>query len=211
MFGIDNFTTFVITATFFIMTPGIDTIFVLNKSISQGAKSGVYATLGINSGILVHTIFAALGLSIIIAKSALAFSIIKYAGAAYLIYLGISKLLSKKHTFDNIDKKSIIKESNLKNYYSGVFTNTLNPKVALFFMAFFPQFINSEALNSPLPFILLGVSYALIGLLWFLLLSLFSSLFSEKLMSNRLFSKWMDKVSGIVFILMGIKIALNKR
>ena len=211
MFGIDNFVTFVITATFFIMTPGIDTIFVLNKSISKGTKSGIYATLGINSGIFVHTIFAALGLSIIIAKSALAFSIVKYAGAAYLIYLGISNLLSQQHAFDNIDKECIIRESNLKNYYSGVLTNVLNPKVALFFMAFFPQFIKAEALNDPLPFLFLGTSYSLIGLFWFLLVSFFASIFSEKLMNNRLFSKWMDKVSGIVFILMGIKIALTKR
>ena len=211
MFGIDNFLTFIITATFFIMTPGIDTIFVLNKSISQGAKSGIYSTLGVNSGILVHTIFAALGLSIIIAKSVLAFSIIKYAGAAYLIYLGVSKLLTKKHTFGNVQKELIIKDSNLKNYYSGVLTNVLNPKVALFFMAFFPQFIKPEALDNPMPFVFLGTSYAFIGLLWFLILSLFASVFSEKLMSNHLFSKWMDKVSGIVFILMGLKIALTKR
>ncbi len=211
MFGIDNFMAFAITAVFFIMTPGIDTIFVLNKSITQGAKSGIYATLGVNSGILVHTVFAALGLSIIIAKSALAFSAIKYAGAIYLIYLGATKLLTKKHSFDNLEIKSSVIESRKKNYLSGVFTNVLNPKVALFFMAFFPQFIRPEAMESPLPFILLGVSYALIGLLWFTILSLFTSIFSEKLMNNHLFSKWMDKVSGLIFILMGIKIALTKR
>lgn len=211
MFGIDNFMAFAITAVFFIMTPGIDTIFVLNKSITQGAKSGIYATLGVNSGILVHTVFAASGLSIIIAKSALAFSVIKYAGAIYLIYLGVTKLLTKKHSFDNLEIKSSVIESRKKNYLSGVFTNVLNPKVALFFMAFFPQFIRPEAMESPLPFILLGVSYALIGLLWFTILSLFTSIFSEKLMNNDLFSKWMDKVSGLIFILMGIKIALTKR
>lgn len=78
-------------------------------------------------------------------------------------------------------------------------------------MAFFPQFIRPEAMENPLPFILLGTSYTLISLLWFTILSLFTSVFSEKLMSNHLFSKWMDKISGIVFILMGIKIALTKR
>ena len=89
--GIENLITFIVTALFFIMTPGIDTIFVLNKSISQGRKSGIYATLGVNTGVLTHTFFAAIGLSMVIAKSAFAFAVIKYIGAIYLIYIGFLK------------------------------------------------------------------------------------------------------------------------
>ncbi|MBQ0768888.1 MAG: LysE family translocator, partial [Bizionia sp.] len=139
--GIENFMTFIITALFFVMTPGIDTIFVLNKSIGQGKKAGVYSTLGINTGILVHTLFAALGLSLIVAKSATAFSVIKYIGAAYLIFIGISSLLSKKGVVKTVaaDQKM---NTGRQNFVSGLITNTLNPKVALFFLAFFPQFIN---------------------------------------------------------------------
>lgn len=210
MMGIEHFFTFVISAFFFILTPGIDTVFVLNKSISQGKKAGVYATLGVNSGILVHTLFAALGLSLILAQSALAFSIVKYAGAAYLFYLGIEKLVSKKKTFQ-FKTSAETRVSNRKNYISGVLTNVLNPKVALFFMAFFPQFIRPEAINSPLPFILLGATYAFLGLIWFTILSLFTSSFSDRLMNNPRFSKWMDKIAGITFILLGVKIALTRR
>ena len=210
MFGIDNFAAFIISAVFFILTPGIDTICVLNKSISQGRKTGFYATLGINTGILVHTLFAALGLSIIIAKSAMAFTIIKYIGAAYLIYLGIMKLRSGKSSL-KADTKDQIAESAGKTYLSGTMTNILNPKVALFFLAFFPQFIRPESINSPMPFIILGSTYALLGVLWLGTLTFFSSAFSEKLTRNVSFSKWMDRFSGIVFILMGLKVALDKR
>lgn len=210
MAGIEHFLTFIISAFFFIMTPGIDTVFVLNKSIVQGKKAGIYATLGVNSGIMVHTLFAALGLSLILAQSAIAFSIVKYAGAAYLLYLGIEKLRSNKQTIQVSDSIKN-KESNKKNYVSGVLTNVLNPKVALFFMAFFPQFIRPEAINSPLPFIVLGLTYALLGLIWFTILTLFTSTFSDKLMNNPYFNRWMNKVAGITFILMGLKIAFTKR
>ena len=131
MFGINNFATFFITALFFVMTPGIDTVFVLNKSISHGRKSGIYASLGINAGLLVHTLFAAMGLSIVIAQSAYAFSIIKYAGAAYLIFLGINNIIRKKHETMKVSASYETAEPPLKCFTSGVFTNVLNPKVAL--------------------------------------------------------------------------------
>lgn len=211
MLGIDHFATFVVSAFFFIAAPGIDTVFVLNKSISQGKRSGIYAALGINSGIFVHTVFAALGLSLI-ARSALAFSIVKYAGAAYLFYLGIAKLASKSHGVQLGDTTTgAAKESGMKSYVSGTLTNVLNPKVALFFMAFFPQFIRPEAIDSPMPFIVLGMTYASIGLVWFVLLTLFTSTFARQLAHSRSFNKWIDKVSGIAYILLGVKIALTRR
>ncbi|TYC17073.1 LysE family translocator [Bizionia gelidisalsuginis] len=208
--GIENFMTFIITALFFVMTPGIDTIFVLNKSIGQGKKAGVYSTLGINTGILVHTLFAALGLSIIVAKSAMAFSIIKYIGAAYLIILGISSLFSKKGMVKTVaaDQKM---NTGRENFISGLITNTLNPKVALFFLAFFPQFISPAQLESALPFIILGVTFAIIGIAWYLILTFFAGTFSKKIMQNPKADYWMNKCTGIIFILMGLKIALTKK
>ncbi|HEY6900171.1 MAG TPA: LysE family translocator, partial [Puia sp.] len=128
----------------FIMTPGIDTMFVLNKAIGQGRKAGIYSSLGINSGILVHTTFAALGLSLIVAKSAVAFSVVKYLGAGYLIYLGVSSLL--KGSGVRAVAGVSVGQSNWKNFYTGIVTNVLNPKVALFFLSFFPQFINRGSL-----------------------------------------------------------------
>jgi RhtB (resistance to homoserine/threonine) family protein len=208
--GLENFLTFVITALIFIMTPGIDTVFILNKSIGEGKKAGIYSTLGINTGILVHTLFAALGLSLIIAKSAIAFAVIKYLGAAYLIYLGISKLVSKATIVEAGDKQKV-PHSNWQNFIAGLITNVLNPKVALFFLAFFPQFINPKAIDNPVPFFILGVTYAFMGVIWLAMLTVFASTFSKKLMRNPKASNWLNKGSGIVFILMGLKIALSKK
>src|ERR1700743_3255445 len=133
--GIENFLTFMATTLFFIMTPGLDTVFILNKSIGQGRKAGIYATLGINTGILVHTTFAALGLSLIIAKSVIAFTVLKYLGAAYLIYLGITKIVSKE-TIVNTGAVKKSANTSKQNFISGVVNNVLSPKVALFFLAF---------------------------------------------------------------------------
>lgn len=208
--GVEYFLTFLITALVFIMTPGIDTVFILNKSIGQGKRAGIYSTFGINAGVLVHTILAAFGLSLIVAKSALAFALIKYLGAGYLIYLGISKIISKCIIVDAVANNKI-GSSNKQNFVSGVGTNVLNPKVALFFLAFFPQFINPRLIDTPMPVIILGLTYACLGVFWFLILTLFSSTFSKKLTGNDNVSKWLNKGSGLVFILMGLKIAVTKK
>lgn len=208
--GIENFAAFIATALLFIMTPGLDTVFILNKAIGQGKRAGIFATLGINGGVLVHTLFAALGLSLVIARSAMAFAILKYVGAAYLIYLGLVKLFSSKAllTTDTIKK---IPDSDRQNFLSGLITNTLNPKVALFFLAFFPQFISRYHIASPWPFIVLGLTYACIGIVWFLLVTLFSASFSKKIAAHPKADQWLSKISGLVFVLMGIKIALTKK
>jgi len=207
--GITGYTTFLITSLLFIMSPGIDTIFILNKSIAQGRRSGVYATLGITTGVLVHTTFAALGLSLILAQSAMAFNVVKFAGAAYLIYLGITKLFAKDGLVQ--ERQDLPLTSIRKTYVAAVLTNTLNPKVAIFFLAFFPQFIDRAHLHSAAPFLLLGATYAIIGLLWFLTLTIFAGTFSHKLKGDPSFSYWLHKFSAVAFILMGIKVALTKK
>ncbi|EWH10953.1 lysine exporter protein (lyse/ygga) [Cellulophaga geojensis KL-A] len=204
--GVENFITFLLTALIFIVTPGIDTVFVLNKSISQGKKSGIHATLGINTGILVHTVFAALGLSVLLSKSDYAFTAIKYTGFVYLLFLGITKLKSSNKTLK-------IKECNKpkkqkSDFWSGFLTNTLNPKVALFILAFFPQFINPAQIKNPIPFILLGATFAIIGTLWYIGLTFFASSFTQKINNNPSFNLWLNRLSGVVFILMGISIVL---
>jgi len=207
--GIINFSTFLVTSFLFIISPGIDTIFVLNKSIAQGKKAGIYATLGIATGVLVHTTLAAFGLSLILSQSAIAFGFVKYAGAAYLVYLGISKFLAK----DEILKQdvAIVSEPVRKTYLSAVLTNTLNPKVAIFFLAFFPQFILPAQIHNALPFVLLGTTYALMSLAWFAVLTFFAGSLSGRLKKQSLFSIWLNKFSAVVFVLMGIKIAFGKR
>jgi threonine/homoserine/homoserine lactone efflux protein len=135
MYGIENYVGFVIAGILLNLTPGADTMYILTRSISQGRRAGVYSVLGIGSGCLIHTILAAFGLSIILAKSALAFNIIKYVGVAYLVYLGIKMIMEKNNLFDN--KTQQLETTKLvKIYQQGLLTNVLNPKVALFFLSF---------------------------------------------------------------------------
>ncbi len=207
--GIDNYFAFILTGLFLVMTPGMDTLLVLNKSIGQGKKAGVYTTLGISSGILVHTFLGAIGLSMLIAKSPIAFSVIKYLGAAYIIYLGVMKFAEKSKAVrveEQVETKPVGTSKN--DYLSGLITNVLNPKVAILFLAFFPQFINPNHLNSPVPFILLGTTMTLIGIIWFLSLTFFSNYFSQKFKKSKKSNFPLNKISGLVFIIMGISIAL---
>ena len=207
--GIDNYLAFIITGMFLVMTPGMDTLLILNKSLVHGKKSGVFATLGISSGILVHTFLGAIGLSMIIAKSPTAFSIIKYLGAAYIIYLGVIKFKEKRQEF-HIEKETNTrsKKETKNDYLSGLITNILNPKVAILFLAFFPQFINPDHLESPLPFILLGTTMMVISMVWFFSLTFFSSYFYKKFKTTRKSKLSLNKISGVIFIIMGISIAL---
>ncbi|AEH02067.1 LysE family translocator [Lacinutrix sp. 5H-3-7-4] len=208
MLGIENFLSFMVTALFFIMTPGMDTVFVLNKSISQGRKSGITSAIGINAGVLTHVFFSALGLTVIISKSETAFMFVKYAGAAYIFYMGVLKLKSNTDILNNTDDANAIKPSK-NDFWSGFFTNSLNPKVALFFLAFFPQFINPSQLEDPVPFILLGLTYAFIGIVWYLMLTVFASKFSETIKSNPKSGVWINRISGFIFVLMGLQIAFG--
>jgi len=208
MLGIENFITFMVTALFFVMTPGIDTVFVLNKSIGQGRKSGIVSAMGINTGILTHTFLSAIGLTVLIAKSAIAFMVIKYIGAAYLVYIGVKKYMDTSALFTE-NTVSEAKNSSKNDFWSGFFTNSLNPKVALFFLAFFPQFITPSKLEDPVPFVLLGVTFAIIGVIWYVVLTLFASTFSTKIKSNPNSGIWLNKISGFVFVLMGLQIAFG--
>ncbi|GAA3644919.1 LysE family translocator [Flavivirga jejuensis] len=210
MFGIINFEVFLVAGIILNLTPGTDTMYILGRSISQGKKAGILSVLGIASGALVHCLFAALGLSIILAKSALAFEVVKYAGATYLIFLGIKMLISKSNEkFELNEKKE--KPNYRKIYISGIFTNILNPKVALFFLAFLPQFINPHYTQSPIPFLILGLTFVSTGTLWCLTLAIFSSKLSNRIRQNYKIKKWLDKITGGLFISLGIKLALSKK
>ena len=216
MFGIENYWGFILTGILLNITPGSDTMYIITRSVSQGNKAGLYSVLGIVSGILVHTILAALGLSIILAKSPLAFTVVKYIGASYLCYLGFKMLISKSESViaDSLpdDEKLTLTKSldYAKIYKQGVLTNTLNPKVALFFIAFFPQFIDPSYANSTLSFLILGLTFAVTGLVWCLCLALLASRFSQKLRENPAIESMLNKFSGVVFIGLGIKLLTEK-
>ena len=208
MTGIIHYETFILTGILLNITPGNDTIFIISRSMAQGKKAGFMSVLGIATGSLIHTTLAAFGLSMIIAKSILVFSIIKYAGAAYLLYIGYQMLTDK--TSLNYDTSFSDKSIDLKKIYrDGVITNVLNPKVALFFISFLPQFIDSSFSNTVLPFLKLGITFTITGTIWCLILANFASFIFSKLKHNKTLSNHINKTCGAVLVLLGIKVALS--
>ena len=216
MFGIENYLGFVLAAILLNLTPGTDTMYIITRSVSHGSAAGFYSVLGIISGILVHTVFAALGLSIILINSPLAFTIVKYIGASYLCYLGIKMLMSKQPSLlaNHLPKSSPSVPANSiahwQIYKQGVLTNVFNPKVALFFLAFFPQFIHPSYAHSALSFLILGLSFALTGFVWCSCLALLASKFSANLRKNPAIEVLLNKISGVVFIGLGVKLLTEK-
>ena len=209
MFGIENYFAFLIAGILLNLTPGADTIYILTRSIAQGRRAGIYSVLGITSGSLIHTLFAAFGLSVILSTSAMIFNIIKYLGALYLCYLGIRMLLKRSQIFEgqNILFK---KNRSLQVYRQGLITNLFNPKVALFFLSFLPQFINTDNAYGAIPFLLLGATFITTGTIWCLVLAYSASFMTKLLRRNKSIGMSMQKLSGAVFIILGLKLALNK-
>ncbi len=206
---IENFWVFAIAALLLNLTPGNDMLYVAARSTSQGIKAGIISSLGIMVGCMVHILAAVAGLSAIIAESALAFDIIKYLGAAYLIYLGIRSILSKRKS---IELKTGLKiMSYQKIFWQGVITNVLNPKVALFFLAFLPQFIDIRAGNSHWQILFLGTWFNLGGTLVNIIVALLFGKISSWLTRSPNFVQWQERITGLVLIGLGIKVALSTK
>ncbi len=209
MYGIENYLGFIIAGILLNLTPGADTMYILTRSITQGRRAGIYSVLGITTGGLIHTALAAFGLSIVLAKSAFTFNMIKYIGVAYLVYLGIKMILDRNNLFDNKTQK--IETTDLfKIYRQGLLTNVLNPKVALFFLSLLPQFINPQYANGTIPFLILGVTFMTTGTIWCLMLAYAASLITQTLRNHDRIGKTMQKISGLLFIGLGIKILTDK-
>ena len=216
MFGIENYLGFVLAAILLNLTPGTDSMYIITRSVSQGQAAGVYSVLGITTGALVHTLFAALGLSVLLANSPTAFMLVKYIGAAYLCYLGFKMLTSKN---SNSIANHLSKDQNVTNqkavdgwkiYQQGVLTNVFNPKVALFFLAFFPQFIDASYNYGMLSFLMLGLTFATTGFIWCLCLAMLAARFSTRLRENPSIETMLNRISGMVFIGLGIKLLTEK-
>lgn len=201
---IQNILLFIGLSWVLVITPGPDTIYVLTQGISAGKKMGLISALGVTLGIFVHTILAALGLSVILKTSAIAFIIVKIVGAAYLIYLGIKTLISKDELKITKEKKT----SSRKIFTQGLISNTLNPKVALFFMAFLPQFIRTNGTEvSPIPFLILGTIFALFVLIFLGMVGYFSGAVGQYLKTKSSISKWIKNICGSIMVLLGISLA----
>ncbi|HLY68836.1 MAG TPA: LysE family translocator [Puia sp.] len=205
----ENFWLFASTALLLNLTPGNDMVFVMAKSSSQGSKAGIISSLGIMAGCLVHMIAAVVGLSAIFAKSAVAFTIIKYVGALYLIYLGVKSFFD--HGKEIKINNSFGKHSYRKIFWQGVFTNVLNPKVALFFLAFLPQFIDTKAANASAQILFLGVWFNLGGTLVNIMVALLFGKIGKCLGKSGKFVQWQKRITGSLLFALGIKVALSTR
>jgi RhtB (resistance to homoserine/threonine) family protein len=208
--GIIHFETFILTGILLNLTPGNDTIFILTKSIAQGRKAGIISALGIGTGAIIHTILAALGLSLIIAKSILLFNVIKFAGAIYLLYIGY-KMLTDRSQLIAADVVRMNAVNYRKIYRDAILTNVLNPKVALFFIAFLPQFIDPGLKDTILPFFTLGTTFVITGTIWCLILAIFAATIFARLKANKRVSTYINKICGLTLIALGIKVALTDR
>ena len=207
MLGTQNLTAFLFSSFLLWITPGTDTMYILARSISQGRQAGLVSALGISSGILVHTIFAAFGLSAILATSAWAFTTIKIVGAAYLIYMGLQAWLTKAKP---LSTPEFATRTHWQTYYQGVVTNVLNPKIAIFFLAFLPQFVDPATSLGPLPFLLLGILFVIGCTVWGLLLAGFAGIATTKVRGNEKFSDWLARITGSVYIALGLNLLRSK-
>lgn len=208
MFGTHDLWLFVLSALLLNITPGPDTLYIVGRSSSRGAQAGAVAALGIGTGALVHICAAALGLSAILAASATAFAAVKIIGAAYLVYVGISLIRSSKSIGPSPVAIDIRPASIRGIFFQGFLTNVLNPKVALFFLAFLPQFVASDAPSKALAFLFLGAIFDINGTLWNLLVAWSTARISGRFGAGGTFLKWFNRSIGSLFIAIGIRLAL---
>jgi len=210
MFGIQDLTLFIISGLLLNIAPGPDSVLIMSRSATQGWRAGSAAALGIGAGTCVHVLAAALGLSALLASSAWAFGLIKWVGAAYLIYLGLTMLFSRRSA--NAGPQAISAPLPYRKIFAqGFLTNVLNPKVALFFLAFVPQFIAPDAPHKALAFLLLGAIFNLNGMLWCHALALFTAGVSRRLQVSSGLVRWLNRGIGVLFLSFGAKLALAER
>lgn len=203
---ISTLAVFVAAAVVLIVTPGPAVLYVVARSIDQGRLAGIVSTLGIGVGSLCHVAAAALGVSALLVSSALAFNLVKYLGAAYLIYLGVRKLMVR----EEINRPEVSEPTALSRvFYQGAIVNILNPKTALFFFAFLPQFVDMTHGRMAVQIFFLGTLFTLIGIVSDGLWALLAGTLGRWLKGNLRFLLAQRYFAGTVFIVLGITTAMS--
>ena len=208
MFGTQHYAMFLLSGILLNITPGQDTLYIVGRSIAQGRRAGLLSVLGISSGAVIHTLAAAFGLSAILTTSAAAFTVIKFAGAAYLVYLGIRMWVERSVSPEYPGK--FTPNHSWGIYRAGVFTNLLNPKVALFYFAFLPQFVDPLADSKLVMFLFLGASFLTTGTIWCVILALGAFAIGSRLRASKSASTGIRRATGALFVGLGVRLAVTK-
>jgi threonine/homoserine/homoserine lactone efflux protein len=207
MLGIHDFALFVLAGLLLNVIPGADMLYIAGRAGAQGFRAGVLAALGIGAGCFVHIVAATLGLSAILAASAMAFTVVKIIGAVYLIYVGLSLLRSTARPQQAV---ALARATSSKIFWQGFLTNALNPKVALFFLAFLPQFIALDAPSKSLAMLILGLVFDVNGTLCNVLFAWLIANAAERLSHRPAIGAWLNRSVGALFVYFGAKLAIEQ-
>jgi threonine/homoserine/homoserine lactone efflux protein len=196
---------FLVASALLAIAPGPDIIYVLTRGIAQGAKAGVAAALGFASGCVFHTVLAAVGIAALIRSSDLAFDLVRYAGAAYLVYIGLQAL---RHRSSFSIEAAGDRKALATIYRQSVIGNMLNPKVTLFFLAFLPQFVNSQAGHVGMQMAILGAIFMAVTVVIFSAVAIFSGWIGDWVRAKPAIGERLNVFAGVTFIALGIRVAL---
>jgi threonine/homoserine/homoserine lactone efflux protein len=211
LFGIDHLWLFVIAGILLNLTPGPDVLFIVTHSLRSGARAGMVAACGITAGCFVHIAAAALGVSALMAASATAFTVLKWAGAAYLVWVGVGMLLARKPAGLVLEAAGEVPlaPSLRRIFLQGFWTNALNPKVALFFLAFLPQFIPQGVQSTTVAFLFLGLIFNFNGLWVNLCWASVAAWLAVRVRAVQRGMNMLERAAGVMFIGFGLKLALT--
>jgi RhtB (resistance to homoserine/threonine) family protein len=210
MLGTDHLLLFVTSGLVLNITPGQDTFYIVGRTVAHGRRAGVFAVMGVSAGCMVHTMAAAFGLSALLATSATAYQAFKLAGAAYLIYLGVRMVLERTITAEVPANIDTAKASTWSIFRGGLLSNVLNPKTALFFLSFLPQFVSPTTESRILTFLFLGTVFIFNGTLWCLFLVWTASTMRNRINFGRGAQLLVRRVAGALFVGLGIKLGLSR-
>ena len=199
---------FVVTSLVLIVTPGQDMMLVMSRSIAQGWKAGVVTAAGVSTGLLGHSLLAALGLGAVLMASKMVFLTIKFVGAAYLIYLGVRLLVQKR---SDLSVQGMAAQPFRKLFFQGAFSNISNPKITIFYFAYLPQFIPENTTHPMMMLFSLGVAFAALTFLVKGPVGYGAGVLSGWLRKRPLVLSWINRSSGVILVGLGLKLALARR
>ncbi|SOE64661.1 resistance to homoserine/threonine (RhtB) family protein [Burkholderia sp. OK233] len=209
MFGITHFEFFVAAVFLLNVTPGPDTAYIVGRSVAQGRGAGLTSALGISAGCCVHSLACAFGLTALLAASATAFTVIKFVGAIYLMYLGVRLIFAKPAADQAVgEARAAGAPKSLRQLFlQGFWTNVLNPKVVLFFVSFFPQFVTTGSDHKALAFLTLGGVFVVMSMIWNSFVAWVAGSVTQRFSGQPLMKRWLDRGVGSAFVGLGIKLA----